>query len=172
MAITDSGVPSVDPHTTLAQLITTNMTSPSESWTPVVNQGWLQYKLQKTYQMCITPVYADNEPINLTGGSSTAAPRIATAYFDITLYHPTRSGAWSLFRNVMAVLNDETKTSPQGLSGMTGVNGGDYHFVRVVRAEEGKTIEFKDRHGAGMNKVKDECDGYRSDITVAIRWNE
>ena len=86
MAITDPGVPVADPHATISTLLTTNMVSPDGTWTPVVNNGWLEYKKQKTFQIVIYPVYEDTTEIHLTGGNSTTEPRISTAYYSILLY--------------------------------------------------------------------------------------
>ena len=54
---------------------------------------------------------------------------------------------------------------------MTGVGGSDYHFVRIVRSEMGKTIEFKDAL-CGIDIDKTDVTGYRAEITVSCRWNE
>tara|TARA_R110002167_G_scaffold51627_7_gene149283 strand:+ start:5965 stop:6408 length:444 start_codon:yes stop_codon:yes gene_type:complete len=147
------------------------MTSPDGVWTPAVNTGWLEFKRQKTYQISIVPLYNDSDQINLTGGSSTAQPNISTGYYSIVLYADTRVKLWSLFSKTLLVLNNETLTSPQSGSGMTGVGGSAYHFVRVHRSEEGKTIQFKE-HDCGMDNEKSKVTGFRSEITVSCRWNE
>jgi len=171
MSISDTGIPAIDPHTMLSSLITTNMTSPDGVWTPIVNSGWLEFKRQKTYQISIVPLYTDSDAFNLTGGASSTQPRISTGYYTIVLYAPTRAKLWSLFQKLMLVLNDETLTSPQSGSGMSGVDGSDYHFVRVVRSEDAKTIEFKDSL-CGIDIDKTDVTGYRAEITVSCRWNE
>lgn len=171
MSISDTGIPAIDPHTMLSSLITTNMTSPDGVWTPIVNSGWLEFKRQKTYQISIVPLYTDSDAFNLTGGASSTQPRISTGYYTIVLYAPTRAKLWSLFQKLMLVLNNETLTSPQSGSGMSGVGGSDYHFVRVVRSEDAKTIEFKDSL-CGIDIDKTDVTGYRAEITVSCRWNE
>mgnify|MGYP003114759830 FL=1 len=171
MSIANTGVPSTDPHTMLSSLLTTNMTSPDGVWTPIVNSGWLEYKRQKTYQISIVPLYTESQAMHLTGGSSTTQANIVTGYYDIILFSDSRTKLWSLFQKVMLVLNNQTLTSPQSGSGMTGVGGTGYHFVRVIRSEEGKTIEFKDKD-CGIDNEKSEITGYRAEITVSCRWNE
>ena len=171
MSIANTGVPSTDPHTMLSSLLTSNMTSPDGVWTPIVNSGWLEYKRQKTYQIAIVPLYTDSQAIHLTGGNSSTQANIVTGYYDIVLFADTRAKLWSLFQKVMLVLNNQTLTSPQSGSGMTGVGGTGYHFVRVIRSEEGKTIEFKDKD-CGVDNEKSEITGYRAEITVSCRWNE
>ncbi len=83
MAITDSGVPATNPHAMLSTLLTANMAT-LDGWTPVVNAKWLEFKKQKTYQIAITGVYQETEQANLTGGTSTAMPTIASAIYQIT----------------------------------------------------------------------------------------
>jgi len=173
MAITDSGVPASDPHTVLSSLITDNITSPDGVWTPVVNSKWLEHKKQKTYQIVIYPAYADSIQITLTGGASVAQPTQSTAYYNILLYAPNRANLWKLYRKAIEVLNKQTITSPQDASGnYTGVAGSDYHFVRIVRAEGQRTIKLSDDLCGPGAPEKDDCLGYRADITVALRWNE
>tara|TARA_R110000850_G_scaffold83311_4_gene178856 strand:+ start:574 stop:1017 length:444 start_codon:yes stop_codon:yes gene_type:complete len=147
------------------------MTSPDGIWTPIVNSGWLEFKRQKTFQISIIPLYTDSEAFNLTGGSSTTQPRIVTGYYSVVLFAPTRAKIWSLFSKLMLVLNNETLTSPQSTSGVSGVGGTAYHFVRIVAAEGSKTIEFKDTL-CGIDIDKTEVTGYRAELTVSCRWNE
>jgi len=173
MGISDTGVPSTDPHTMLTTLISSNMESPDGIWTPSVQSGWFDYKLQKTYQICITPLYAETIQAQLTGGSGTAEPRISSAFFVIHLYAPSRTTSWSLYRKMIKLLNDNTKTSPQNASGLTGVASTDYHWVRVVRAEGVNMIEmFQPDAGPTKPSDKESAGGYRQDITVEVRWNE
>ena len=163
MAITDAGVPSTDPHTTLSSLLTNNIAS-FDSWNPVVNTGWLEYKKQKTYQIAITPLYAESDPAHLTGGTSTTAPTIATAYYTIHLYHPSRTNLWSLYRKVIDVLNDQTVSMPAA-----GFN--DYHWIKITASQEGRPVDFYDET-CGIDREKSDVSGYQAEVTVAMRWNE
>lgn len=173
MAITSTGVPETDPHTVISSFLTANLVSPDGVWTPVVNAKWLDHKKTKTYQIVVYPAYAESNAINLTGGASTTMPTIATAYYNILLYSPSRTNLWKLYRKAIDVLNNETVTSPQNGSGVyTGVAGSDYHFIRIVRAEGQKTIALNDELCGPGAPEKDDCMGYRADITVALRWNE
>lgn len=172
MAITDAGVPAIDPHTMLTTLLTSNMTSPDGVWTPTVNAEWLEFKKQKTYQIAIQPLYSTSTEFNLTGGNSTAEPRISTAFYSIVLFAPTRVKVWSLYQKTMLVLNNQTFTSPQSGGTYAGVASTDYHFVRVIRTEESKAVRISDPD-CGPGKTNDsDCVGYRVEITVACRWNE
>ncbi len=164
MAITDTGVPTTDPHTMLSNLLTNNMTSPGDGWTPVVNAKWLDFKKQKTYQIAITGIYQETEPAHLSGGNLSTMPTTASAVYQITLFHPNRAKHWALFRKVMDVLNNETLTSPAA-----GIN--DYHWVRVVNASETRAIELKE-DTAGIDQPANDTTGYQSFIEVKIRWNE
>ena len=165
MAITDAGVPATSPHTMLSNLLTNNMASPDGVWTPSVNTGWLEFKKQNTYQIVITPVMADTQPANLTGGTTTAEPKISDAWFDVTLFAPTRQKCWDLYRKTMLVLNNETLTSPSA-----GIN--DYHWVRVVGGTQaGPALEFEDK-SVGIDKDDSDIVHYRARVLVQVRWNE
>ena len=173
MSINSSGVPSTDPHTMLTTLISTHMESPDGVWTPSVQAGWFDYKLQKTYQICITPLYAESEQAQLTGGTGSADPRISSAFFLIHLYAPDRITSWGLYRKMIKLLNDSGKTSPQNVSGLSGVASTGYHWVRVVRAEGVNMIEmFQPDAGPTKPSDKESAGGFRQDITVEVRWNE
>jgi len=149
------------------------MESPDGIWTPSVNSGWFNYQQQKTYQICITPLYAESEPSVLDGGAGNVAARIASAFFVIHLYAPSRTTAWGFYRKMIKMLNDNSITSPQNAGGLTGVASTEYHWVRVVRAEEVKQIDFFDpEYGPTKDKDPLSAGGYRQDITVEIRWNE
>ena len=172
MAITDPGIPATDPHTMLTSLLTANMASPDGTWVPSVNAEWLEFKKQKTYQIAIQPLYSTSTEFNLTGGNSTAEPRITTAFYAITLFAPTRSKAWTLYQKAMLVLNNQTLTSPQDGGTYSGVADTDYHFVRVIRSEEAKAVRISDPECGPGKKNDSECLGYRVEITVSCRWNE
>ncbi len=170
MAIDDTGLPTSDPHTVLSTFITTNLTSPEpSSWSVVVNDEWLEPKKQKTYQICITPSYGWTEQAQL--GYTTTQPMITQQYMEVTLFAPTRSKLWSLHRNFVSMMNNTTLTAPQDSTGMTGVGGGEVHFIRLERSEEMKTLRLLDKKCDGDTKDGG-CLGYRSSLTIAIRWNE
>ena len=163
MAITDSGVPSTDPHTTLSTLLTNNVDSVG-GWTPVVNTGWLEYKKQKTYQIAITPLYAETDPAQLTGGTSTTSAKRSSAYYTIHLYHPSRTSLWSLYREVLEVLNNESLTMPSA-----GIN--DYYFIKVTASQEVRPVDFYDE-SCGIDRESSDHTGFQAEITVILRWNE
>ena len=172
MAITDSGVPAIDPHTTLSNFITTNIASPDGVWVPSVNAEWLLFKKQKTYQICITPLYADSNQLTLTGGNDTAEPKVSDAFLLVTLFAPTRTNLWLLYRKFMLLMNNETLTVPQSGGTYSGVGGGDYHFVKVERSEQTKSIKLTDP-ACGPDEPKGaSCNGYMAQVTVLMRWNE
>lgn len=171
MAIADAGVPSTHPHTMLKALLEDNMTSPDGVWTPSVNANWLDHKKQKTYQISITPLYSDSVSAHLTGGTSTTEPRIVDAYWIVHLYAPSRDNLWSLYQKTLDVLNNGSLTSPQSGGTYSGVGSTDYHFVKVVRAEQVKTIEMREPD-CGIDNKESEYTGYRAEITVCVRWNE
>lgn len=166
MAITDTGVPATDPHTMLSNLLTNNMASPGDGWTPVVNAKWFEHKKQKTYQIAITAIAEDTETAHLTGGHTTTQPKISTALYQISLYHQDRAKHWALFRKVMLVLNNETLTSPQNSGGLVGVN--DYHWIRVGEVSPISMVEDT----SGIDRPDQVTTGYQSTIDVRIRWNE
>jgi len=162
MAITDTGVPAIDPHTMLSNLLTNNMASPGDGWTPVVNQKWFEHQKQKTYQIAITAIAEDTETAHMTGGNTTAQPKTSTALYQISLYHLDRAKHWALFRKVMLVLNNETLTSPAA-----GVN--DYHWIRVGEVQQAVSM-LEDT--SGIDRPDQVTTGYQSTIDVRIRWNE
>ena len=88
----------MDPHTLLTGLIEDNTPSVG-GWTVVVNDGWLEAKKQKTYQIAITQEYGEIRTANLGGSQSDsdAVPRVVSQFFLITLFHPTRVGVWTLW---------------------------------------------------------------------------
>ena len=162
MAITDRGVPSIDPHTTLKTLIESNMTSPDGTWTPVVNPEWLLAKKQKTYQICIQPIYGESE--NATLGTPSQIAVTSRAFMSITLFAPTRTGVWSLLVKMKEVLNNGALTSPAD-----GIN--DYHYIIMRRTDSTKPIAMFDPE-CGPSGSNDNCIGYRIDLSVELRWEE
>ena len=75
--------PNTDPHTLLKGLIEDN-TPAIGDYTVAVNTGWLEPKLQKTYQIAITQEYGEVETAHLDDGTD-AIPRIVSQFFLITL---------------------------------------------------------------------------------------
>ena len=155
--------PNTDPHTLLKGLIEDN-TPAIGDYTVAVNTGWLEPKLQKTYQIAITQEYGEVETAHLDDGTN-AIPRIVSQFFLITLFHPTRTGVWTLYREVTRVFNDRSLTT-------NGVNGDtDYRWVRVARSDEAKAINSVDKQ-CGFDKQSGDCLGYRMDVSVELRWHE
>lgn len=162
MAITDRGVPSIDPHTTLKTLIESNMASPDGTWTPVVNPEWLQSKKQKTFQICIQPIYGESEMATL--GVGTQIAMTSRTFMNITLFAPTRTGVWSMFVKMKEVLNNGTLSAPAA-----GLN--DYHYVIMRRTDSTKPIAMFDPN-CGPQGSNENCIGYRIDLSVELRWQE
>lgn len=155
--------PNTDPHTLLKGLIEDN-TPALGDWTVVVNTEWLEPKLQKTYQIAITQEYGEVETAHLDDNTD-AVPRIVSQFFLITLFHPTRTGVWTLYRELTRVFNDRSLTT-------NGVNGDtDYRWVRIARSDEAKAINSVDR-SHGFDRNKGDCLGFRMDISVELRWHE
>jgi len=172
MAITDTGVPTNSVWYAIKQFLLNNLVSPSPgTWTVSVNNDWLQYKKGKTYQVCIVPVYSETSAESLTGGASSTSGKISTAYYQITLTHPDRESAHDLFRNTVAILNNETLSSPQTGGALTGVEGTDYHWIRLTKAAAGQMVTLMAPE-CGPDGKHDECNGFRYDLSVAVRWNE
>jgi len=158
--------PAVDPHTLLSGLIENNMVSPDPAtWTVAVNNGWLQVKLQKQYQIAITPSYAEVSTITLDDGTTTAKRRLSH-FFIIHLYHPSRTGVWDLYRNFATLMNTRSLVS-EGIDGNT-----DYRFVKIARSESSKAVQTLDKECGFDNPPKGSELGYRIDLTVEVRWNE
>tara|TARA_R110001592_G_scaffold70015_5_gene214745 strand:+ start:3936 stop:4421 length:486 start_codon:yes stop_codon:yes gene_type:complete len=155
--------PLVDPHTLLKGLIEDN-TPALGDWTAVVNNGWLEPKKQKTYQIAIVQEYGEVATAHLDDGTD-AVPKIVSQFFAVTLFHPTRVAVWTLYRALTTVLNDRSLTT-------NGVNGNtDYRWCRLARSDEAKAINSIDRvHG--FDRQDGDCMGYRMDLTVELRWNE
>ena len=71
----------------------------------------------------------------------------------------------------MSILNNETLSSPQAGGALTGVAGTDYHWIRIQKAAAGEMITLTAPE-CGPDGKHDKCNGFRYDITVAVRWNE
>ncbi len=171
MAITDAGVPALDPWNVLKTFIETNMNGGAafDGWTPVVNDDWLEFKKQKQYQICIVPQYGLSREMQLNG-SITDNPTEGTLYLGVTLYAPSRAKRWTMYRHFKAMFDNQTITAPLDGTGYTGVGGSDYHFIRLERSEESKVLRWTD-DSCGPGE-KGDCLGYRTELTVQIRWNE
>ena len=169
MTILDPGVPATDPWAVIKTFIETNMTSPDGVWAVAVNNDWLLSKKQKTYQICLVPIYAITGEMQLNG-SIANNPTTGTLYFQVTLYAPTRAKRWLLYSKFKEMMDDQDLTAPLGVGGYTGVGGSDYHFIRIDRSEESKALRWiDDSCGPGE---KGDCLGYRTEISLQIRWNE
>ena len=172
MAITDAGVPGTDAWQTLKDVIVANMESPDGVWTPSVNDGWLEMKKQKTFQIVITPIIGSSEQIQLDNGTTTTAER-TTLYLSVTLFSPTRAGRWQLWTKFKKLLNNSTICAPvDSTTGMAGVNGSDWHFIKLERSEQSVDIRFLDDVCGPGKPEAGNCSGYRAEITVQMRCNE
>lgn len=170
MALTDRGLPTVDPHTMLKNLIETNMVSPDGIWNPVVNAEWLEFKKQKTYQICITPVYQESVESELNGmASQTQLKKTSILYMKITLFSPTRLKLWGMAQKFMLVLNNGTLCCPP--AGLETSTGNGYEYVRLDRSDETKAVRGYEPE-CGPEGSADKCVGFRNDYTVQIRWEE
>ncbi len=170
MALTDRGLPTVDPHTTIKNLIETNMDSPDGVWNPVVNQEWLEFKKQKTYQICITPVYGETTESELNGiGGQTQIKRTNLLYMKITLFAPTRIKLWGLATKFMLVMNNGTLCYPT--AGIETATGNGYQYIRIARSDETKAVKGYEPD-CGPEGSSDKCVGFRNDYTVEMRFEE
>ena len=126
----------------LKTLITDHLVSPDGVWTPVVNTGWLEFKRQKTYQISIMPSYGESEDSHFAG--ATTMPKTVSQFFVVT--------------------------SPD-LTGQ-GVDGSDYHFVKMFRSDSVKAIELESPKKGMGGDAEGDCIGYQSHHNILIRWNE
>lgn len=163
MAITDRGLPATDPHTAIKNLIESNMASPDGSWTPVVNDSWLDFKKQKTFQIALQPIIG--ETIEATLGTGTQMARTSVMHFQITLFAPTRAGVWAMMTKFIEVINNGTLSVPAA-----GISDG-YHFIRIVRSDETKPVRMLEPN-CGPGQGDENCIGYRTDYTAMLRWEE
>ena len=170
MTILNPGVPNLDPWSVLKTFIETNMASPDGIWAPVVNNGWLEHKKQKTFQICLQPLIQLNDEMQLNG-STTNTPIMGTVFMSATLFAPTREKRWQLYRAFKTPFDNGTLTAPISPAGTyAGVGGSDYHFLRIERSEETKALRWADDE-CGPGATGD-CTGYRVDLTIQLRWNE
>lgn len=160
---------STDPFEVVKNVLETNMDSPDGVWTPSVNEGWLEHKHMKSYQIALQPRMMFDEAVHLTGDG--AARAVATTqYMDITLYAPTRAKRWNLYRSVKAVLNDGSVCVGDGSAG-SGPDNSDVHWVVLSGIPGGGEARWLDDE-CGPFADADSCKGWRVVLTVAIRWNE
>lgn len=157
-------VPTTDPYSALKDLLENNVTSPDGVWVVSVNEGWLEHRRMKNYQICLQPtLHMDN------AATLDTAQRTSLAYFDIVCYAPTRAKRWSLYRSIKTVLNSPTLTTPTDATGYTGVESSDVQQV-YVSGLGGIDLRWIDEEcGPG---AEENCKGYRVHITVALRWEE
>ncbi len=157
-------VPTSDPYSALKDLIENNVTSPDGVWVVSVNDGWLEHRRMKNYQICIQPTLHVDDAAELD-----ASKRTSVSFFDIILYAPSRSKRWSLYKQVKTVLNSLTLTSPVDATGYTGVESSDVQQV-YVSGLGGIDLRWIDEEcGPGADE---NCKGYRVHITVKLRWEE
>ena len=172
MAITDAGVPSTDGWETLKDVIVANMASPDGVWVPYVNDGWLEFKRQKTFQIVISPIIGSSEQMFLDNPSTTSAQR-TTLYYIVTLFAPTRSGRWQMWSKFKELLNNQAICAPtDATTGMAGVNSSDWHFIKLERSEQSVDIRFLDDVCGPGKPEAGNCSGYRAEISVQMRCNE
>ncbi len=170
MAITDAGTPADDGWTVIRNLIQDNMASPDGVWAVSVNDGWLQPKKQKTFQICIMPLIGRSEVVELDGSTTTAA-KVTDIFYAVTLYGGTREQRWQLYRNFTALFANNSLCVPMDATGYTGVGGSDYHFAVLERSEQTTDIRFID-DVCGPGLASDMCQGYRAELTVLLRCHE
>lgn len=156
--------PSTDPHTIISGLIEDNMVSPDGTWTPTVNDGWLEAKKQKTFQISVVSGYGDIMTAHMVGGTGDE-PRIVSQFMMVTLFHPTRTGLWDLYCKFSDVMNNSSL-----VSGSVNSNS-DYLWIKIARSDETKGMNMIDKI-CGPDKKSESCLGFRMDLTLEIRWNE
>ena len=156
------GVPTNEPRSVLVGLLEDNMAAVG-SWTPTVNDGWLQAKKQKTLQISITPSYSEVETAHMDPTSS--VPRRVSSFFIIHLFAPSRAELWSLYTSVANVLNTRALVH-EGVNGDT-----DYRFVQIARSDETKAVNTMDKD-CEMPNTDGGCLGYRKDMTVVLVHHE
>jgi hypothetical protein len=160
MTITDSGVPSTDPVTALSSVIEANMTFPNGS-SATVNTGWLESKKQKTYQIAIQHLYGESDQANM---SNTTIAMTSRVFLSVTLFAPTRADCWTMFGSFKDMLN--TRATSQPAAGFS-----DYHYMVIRRSDLSKPFQILEPN-CGPGQSDENCIGYRSDVTVELRWEE
>lgn len=168
MSLNQTGLPSISPYDTIKNLIETNMTSPDGTWTPIINAGWLEYKKQKTYQICVQPMIGYTEEANLDTSSPTVA-RTSLWFGRVTLFAPSRDSLWGMMSKFLLVMNNGGLTSPS--SGLEAAGNNAYQYIRITRSDESKPVRFEEPD-CGPDGGKGDCVGYRTDYTVQLRWGE
>lgn len=161
MTITDAGVPATDPHTALKTVIEANMTFPNGS-PATVNSSWLESKKQKTFQIAIQHIYGESDVA--TFGDATSLAITSRTFLSVTLFAPTRAGCWSMFGAFKDILNNKALSQPAaGFS--------DYHYMVIRRSDNSKPFTILEPN-CGPGQSDENCIGYRSDVTVELRWEE
>jgi len=168
LAIGDTGLPSIDPHTTLANLIEANMVSPDGVWTPVVNPEWLEYKKQKTYQIAIQPMIGLTSEAFFDSTSTTIA-KTSQWFGRVCLFAPTRVKCWEMMAKFLVVMNNGVLTFPS--AGLEPAGNGAYQYARITRSDESKPVRYFEPE-CGPSGDAGNCIGYRTDYTVELRWGE
>lgn len=153
-----------DPYLVLKDLIENNTSSPDGSWIPSVNEGWLEHRRMKNYQIVIQPTMHMDQAATLDYSN-----RTSTAFFDIVLYAPTRSKRWSLYRAVKTVLNDPANITPMDATGYAGVESSEVQQV-LISGLGGIDLRWIDEECGPA--AEENCKGYRVHITVMLRWEE
>jgi hypothetical protein len=172
MVISNAGVPATDAWQVLKDLIVNNMASPDGVWSPVVNDGWLEFKRQKQFQIVLSPIIGSSEHIQLDNPSVTSAQR-TTLYVMVTLFSPTRTGRWQMWEKFKELLNNQTLCAPTDAStGMAGVESTAWHFVKLERSEQSVDIRFLDDVCGPGKPEAGNCEGYRAEVSVMVRCNE
>lgn len=161
MTITDAGVPATDPHTALKTVIEANMSFPNGS-PATVNSSWLESKKQKTFQIAIQHIYGESDVANF--GSPTALAITSRVFLSVTLFAPTRTGCWAMFGAFKDLLNTKSISQPP-----TGFS--DYHYMLIRRSDTSKPFTILEPN-CGPGQSDENCIGYRSDVTVELRWEE
>tara|TARA_R110000803_G_scaffold107958_2_gene176134 strand:- start:11241 stop:11684 length:444 start_codon:yes stop_codon:yes gene_type:complete len=146
----------------LKTLIEANMVSPDGVWNPVVNPEWLISKKQKTYQICIQPIYGESDMAEF--GMGTQIAMTSSQFMAITLFAPSRIGVWNMFIKMKDLLNNGTLVAPTA-----GID--DYHYIIIRRTDSTKPVMLYDPN-CGPQGSNENCIGFRIDISVEIRWEE
>lgn len=156
---------STDPHTVLKNLIEANASSPDGVWTVSVNNGWLEHKKMRNYQISIQQTLHLDDAAKLESSA-----RTSRSYFDIVLYAPTRAKRWDLYESVKAVLNNTALTTPTDGTGFAGVASSDVQQI-VIAGFGGIDIRWFDEE-CGPYSDESDCKGFRVHISVLMRWQE
>lgn len=156
---------SSEPHSVLKDLLENNAASPDGSWVVSVNDGWLEHKKMKNFQIALQQLLHLDDAAKLESSA-----RTSRAYFDIVLYAPTRAKRWQLYQSVKAVLNNTTLTTPTNAGGYAGVESSGVQQI-IIAGFGGVDIRWFDEE-CGPYSDESDCKGYRVHISVIMRWQE